>query len=265
MTTIDFITRLFCRVNDKLAQANKNQKQPKANLYPSEVVTIALLFALKGVGNRACYRWIANNYKSLFPNLSERTRLFRLFNRHHQLTDMFMENPSMIGIIDTYGIKLTHPRREGRSEQQVGKNGISNHRWIVGGKLCILVNHLGSIVDWDCATANVYDRSRFQHIVDSVSDPMVVFADKGFTKVDWHPVNLRIWPRGQWNDRLLIETILSMLTQVCHLKKVAHRSWVYFKTRIAFTMALFNILVQWDGLPSNNDGFVPLSIAQFNL
>ena len=51
MTTLDFITQLFCRVDDKLTQANKNQKHSKANLYPSEVVTIALLFALKGVGN----------------------------------------------------------------------------------------------------------------------------------------------------------------------------------------------------------------------
>ena len=258
MTTIDFITQLFCRVDDKLTQANKNQKHAKANLYPSEVVTIALLFALKGAGNRAFYRWIENNYKSLFPNLPERTRLFRLFNKHHHLTDMFMANPSLIGVIDTYGIELIHPRREGRSEQQVGKKGISNQRWIVGGKLCVLVNHLGLIVDWDCATANVYDGSCFQHIVDNVSQQMVVFADEGFAKVDWHPVNLRICPRGQWNDRMLIETILSMLTRVCHLKKVAHRRWVYFKTRLAFTMALFNLLVQWDGLPTNNDGFVPL-------
>jgi len=43
---------LFCRVDNKLTQANKNQKHTKANLYPSEVVTIALLFALKDVGNR---------------------------------------------------------------------------------------------------------------------------------------------------------------------------------------------------------------------
>ena len=265
MTTLDFITQLFCRVDDKLTQANKNQKHTKANLYPSEVVTIALLFALKGVGNRAFYRWIENNYKSLFPNLPERTRLFRLFNRHHHLTDMFMASPSLIGVIDTYGIELLHPRREGRACGQIGKKGISNQRWIVGCKLCLLVNHLGLIVDWDCATANVYDGSRFQHIVDNVTDQMVVFADQGFTKVDCHPVNLRICPRGQWNDRMLIETILPMLTGVCHLKKVAHRCWAYFKTRLAFTMALFNLLVQWDGLPSNSDGFVPLSMAQFTL
>ena len=53
MTTIDFITELFLKVDDKLTQAHKNQKHVQAKLYPSEVVTLALLFALKGVGNRA--------------------------------------------------------------------------------------------------------------------------------------------------------------------------------------------------------------------
>ena len=56
-----------------------------------------------------------------------------------------------------------------------------------------------------------------------------------------------------------------MLTLVCHFKKVMHRRWSYFKTRVGFTMALFNILVQWDGLSIEDDGFVPLSIAQFGL
>ncbi len=52
----------------------------------------------------------------------------------------------------------------------------------------MLVNHLGLIVDWDCDTANVYDGSHFQHIVDNVDGGL---ADKGFVKVDWHPTNLR--------------------------------------------------------------------------
>ena len=55
MTTIDLVTHLFCRVDDKLTQHQKNQKHSQANLYPSEVVAIALLFALKGIGNRAFY------------------------------------------------------------------------------------------------------------------------------------------------------------------------------------------------------------------
>ena len=52
-----------------------------------------------------------------------------------------MANPSLLGVIDTYGIELIHPRREGRSKQQIGRKGISNQRWIVGGKLCLLLNH----------------------------------------------------------------------------------------------------------------------------
>jgi hypothetical protein len=31
-----------------------------------------------------------------------------------------------------------------------------------------------------------------------------------------------------WNDRILVETVLSMLTLVCHFKKVMHRVWTYF-------------------------------------
>jgi len=64
---------------------------------------------------------------------------------------------------------------------------------------------------------------------------------------------------------MLVETVLSMLTLVTHFKKVMHRVWAYFQMRLAFTMAAFNLLVQWDGLPADEDGFVPLSIADFSL
>ncbi|HWP45727.1 MAG TPA: hypothetical protein VNM22_01075, partial [Candidatus Limnocylindrales bacterium] len=65
--------------------------------------------------------------------------------------------------------------------------------------------------------------------------------------------------------RMLIESVFSMLTLVSHFKKVMHRVWEYFQARLAFTMAMFNVLVQWDGLQVNEDGFIPLSIARFSL
>jgi hypothetical protein len=40
---------------------------------------------------------------------------------------------------------------------------------------------------------------------------------------------------------MLVETVLSMLTLVCHLKRVMHRGWAYFQARLAFTMAAFNV------------------------
>jgi hypothetical protein len=262
VTTEYFIIELFCQVDDAMPDAEKHSQ---ACLYPSEVVTLALLFALKGVGNRAFYRWLKRDYGPLFPKLPERTRLFRLFNTHRHWIDRFMAPPSLIGLIDTFGIELIHPRREGRSDQQIGRKGKSNWRWIGGGKLCVLLNHLGLVVGWACDTANVYDGSAFQDLVDSVADDMLVFSDTGFEKQDWHPTNLKLCKRGEWNTRMLVETMLSMLTTACHFKKVAHRVWSYFESRLGYTMALFNILVQWHGLQPDDEGFVHLSIAEFSL
>ena len=59
---------------------------------------MGLLHALKGGGNRA------------FPRLPERTRLFRLFTTHHDWTQAFLAAPTVLGVIDTYGIELV--RRE---------------------------------------------------------------------------------------------------------------------------------------------------------
>jgi hypothetical protein len=36
---------------------------------------------------------------------------------------------------------------------------VSNHRWIVGGKLCLLLNQWGLIVGWACDTTNVADNT----------------------------------------------------------------------------------------------------------
>lgn len=262
MTTVDLITELFCKVDDQLGYLAKHIQ---AHLHPSEVVTLALLFALTGKGNRAFWRWLTRDYRALFPNLPDRTRLFRLFNSHRYLIGEFLVSPSLIGVIDSYGIELLHPRREGRSAEQIGKKGKSNQRWIVGGKLCFVLDHLGRIVDWECDTANVYDGSAFQHLVDKFKHDSVIFSDTGFTKQDWHPTNLRLCQRGQWNVRMLIETVLSMLTYVCKFKQMSHKVWLYFETHVGFTLALFNILVQWHGFQPDEKGFVPLSIAEFSL
>lgn len=262
MTAVDFITLLFCRVDDELGHLEKHKQ---GNLHPSEIVTIGMLYALKGRGQRAFYRWLVANHLSLFPGLPSRTRLFRALNVYRVYADEFLAWPSLIGVVDTYGIELCHPRREGRSEQQLGKKGKSNHRWIVGAKLCFVLNRLGQVVDWDCDTANVYDGSAFQHLVDKFREHMVIFSDTGFEKKDWFPTNLRICQRGVWNVRMVVETVLSMLTRICHFKRMAHRSWAYFESHIGYTMALFNLLTEFHGLSPDEDGFVHLSIADFDI
>ena len=64
---------------------------------------------------------------------------------------------------------------------------------------------------------------------------------------------------------MIVETVLSMLTLVNHFKKVMHRKWAYLKSRLAFTMAMFNILVAWDGFQVDKNGSVHFSLAPFSL
>jgi hypothetical protein len=261
MTTVDFITTLFCRVDDRMGDIVKH---PQARLYPSELVTIGILYALKGGGERAFYRWLSRDYRALFPRLPDRTRLFRAWTAHRAWTDRFLAEPSLLGVADSYSIELIHPRREGRSHRPLGDKGVSNWRWIMGAKLGFVLNHLGLFVAWDCNLASVSDRD-FRPLIAQFVDVMVVLADTGFHGATGDPANLKICKRGTWNTRMLIETVLSMLTTVCHLKHQHHRQADYFRARMAFIIAAFNLLVQWHGLIPDEHGMVHLSIAEFSL
>src|SRR5712664_3269015 len=103
MTTVDFITALFYEVDEQMRTIPKH---PEAHLWPSEVVTLGLLHALTGVGNRAFHRWLTRDYHALFPCLPDRTRLFRLFTTHQDWAQAFLAALTVLGVIDTYGIEL---------------------------------------------------------------------------------------------------------------------------------------------------------------
>jgi hypothetical protein len=239
VTTEDFIINLFCQVDDQMGDVPKHSQ---ARLWPSELVTIGLLFALKGGYFRAFYRWLKRDYEALFVRLPDRTRLQRLLATHQDWCEFFLADPTFFTVIDSYGIELIHPIREGRSPHQVGKKGKSKGRWIVGVKLCWLINDCGEIVDWDWDTANVHDQT-FLPMVEALNGETIVLADTGFNDAEGVPTNLKICPRGTWNERMLIETTLSMITMVCSLKKVFHRTRRYLHARLAYVTALFNALL----------------------
>ncbi len=97
MTIQDFITELFCKMDDHMRQVPKHSQ---ANLWPSENTTLGLLHAIKGTGNRAFYRWLDQNHRDMFPGLPNRTRLFRLLRQHQDWCNSFLAAPSLLGVID---------------------------------------------------------------------------------------------------------------------------------------------------------------------
>jgi len=92
-----------------------------------------------------------------------------------------------------------------------------------------------------------------------------VLRDTAFHAAEDDPVHRTWGQRGAWNDRRLLATVLSRLTVVSHFQQVMHRVGVYCQARLACTLAAFHGLGQWEGLPPDEEGFVPLSIAEYSL
>lgn len=262
MATTEFIIALFCLVDDRLGPVPKHRQ---ASLWPSEVVTIGLLYALKGGSFRGFYRRLARDHAALFGGLPDRTRLLRTLRTHDHWTDAFLAAPTFFTVLDTYGIELLHPRRAGRSPRQVGRKGVSNHRWIVGLKLCWLINDRGEVVAWDWRTANVHDQT-FAPVAGTFAGQTITLADRGFHAAAGDPPNLKLCPRGTWNERMLIETVLSLVHRICRLEYLWHRARPYLAMHLAYVAALFNVLLRLtDGLDADRTSTAGPHIAQYAL
>jgi hypothetical protein len=129
-------------------------------LYLSELVTIGILFALKGGYFRTFYPWLERDYGDWFGDgtLPERTHLQRLLKTHRNWYNLLLSEPTFFTVIDSYPIELLFPIRQGRSEQQIRKMGRDKGRWSIGIKLCWLLNDVCRVVNWEWETMNVYDK-----------------------------------------------------------------------------------------------------------
>ena len=68
-----------------------------------------------------------------------KVRGFALNATHQDWTRVFLAAPTLLGVIDTYGIELIHPMREGRSPRQIGRK---NPRLVLGERDFVLHQHL---------------------------------------------------------------------------------------------------------------------------
>lgn len=260
MTTEDIIIHIFYHVDNAMPAA---QKVPQAKLYPSEVVTIGILFALKGGRFRAFCRWLRRDYAALFGGLPDRTTLLRQLQAQQYQADALLSEASILNVIDTYPIELLFPIRAGRSKQQIGTKNRDKGRWSIGVKLCWILNYLGQVVGWHWLPMNHPDQD-FLPLVELVQEDGLVLADMGFRCKGGVPSNLKLCLKGTWNERMMVETTFSLLTVVCQTKKMFHRTAAHLQARFAYTAAMFNVLVQLDRQFHPDHRFT-LSIAEFSL
>jgi len=261
VTTEDIIIHIFCIVDDRLGDV---EKVPQAKLYPSEVVTIGILFALKGGHFRAFYRWLSRDFDLLFGGLPERTALARQLRDQQGYSDCLLAQPSVLNVADNYPIELLFPVREGRSSQQVGKKGKDKGRWSVGLKLCWIINTFGQVCGWRWDTLNCPDNT-FLDLLEGYQEQAIILADWGFRCAQGVPDNVKVCKKGTWNDRMAVETTFSLLTVVAHAKKMFHRTEAYLGARLAYTAAMFNVCLSLFHQLHPDESPFKVSIAEFSL
>jgi hypothetical protein len=260
MTTELIIILIFCYVDDRMPDMTKH---PQAKLYPSELVTIGILYALKGGHFRAFYRWLKRDWDALFGGIPDRTRLQRALAAHQDWCDRLLAAPSFFTVSDSYPIELLFPIREGRTAQQVGCKGKDKGRWTIGVRLWWLLNDAGQVVEGYWLPLDRPDKD-FNPLAASFDGDTVVLTDLGFRDRNGVPNNLKLCPKGTWNERMIIETAFSMLTVVCQSKKCFHRLADYLWSHCAYLAAMFNVVNTLFHQLFPNDKR-RLSIAEFSL
>jgi len=261
MTTEDIIVHIFYHVDNGVGPV---MKEPCAKLYPSEVVTIGILFALKGGHFRAFYRWLVRDFDKLFGGLPDRTNLLRQMGEYQYLTDALMEQPSVLNVVDSYPIELIFPIRAGRSKQQFGAKSRDKGRWSVGVKLCWVLNSFGQVCGWIWDKMNCADNT-FLDFFEEYDGEAILLTDWGFRCADGVPENIKVCKKGTWNDRMVVETSFSLLTVICNAKKIHHRLEAYIEARLAYTVAMFNICLTLFHQLHPDESIFKMSIAEFSL
>lgn len=237
----DIILHLLYAI--ELTIGKQNRRHPLAKLYLSEIFLCGVLFALKGGSFRQFHIWLTRRH---LLNLPERSRLCRVLIKHRKLCNQFLASETFFNVIDSFGVEVIHPAREGRSleSQQVSRKGKSNHRWIIGRKLNVTINGELEIVQYEDATANVHD-SRFDDTYEG-KDEQIYLTDNGYrrqAKNGGTPATFKVCNKGTWNDeRMWIERLFSLWTRICNMKHSFHRSVKGFQAKVAYLVALTNIV-----------------------
>ena len=261
MTTEMIIIHIFYLVDNALLDV---KRASRAKLYPSEVVTIGILFALKGGHFGAFYRWLKRDYEALFYELPDRTALLRQLRVYETLTDRLMASATILNVADTLPVELLFPLRAGRSDQQLGAKSLDKGRWSVGVKMGWILNQHNEVCGWIWDRMNVHD-NQFLDFLGNYHDEGIILTDYGFRCAAGIPDNVKLCAKGTWNDRMSIETAASVVTVLSQAKKIFHRKAAYVEARFAYLAAMFNVLRTLYQQLYPDEPKSKISLAQFSL
>ena len=262
------LLELFCDVDDfyndyqnwlaeKQIKAKKNKPGPKANLCPSEIMTIIIHF------HQANYRNFKHYYKNHvckylskeFPGLLSYNRFVELMATVVLPLTAYLQSrlakSSGISFVDSTPIMVCHNRRIERNRvfKGLAKRGKNTMGWFYGFKLHLIVNDQGELMSVHLTAANVDDRKPIEFMTRDIFGKL--FGDKGYisqalfeklfqrgleliTNIRRNMKNslMKIEDKLLLRKRYIIETINDQLKNISQIEHSRHRRPVNFAVNL---------------------------------
>jgi hypothetical protein len=273
MISADKITEIFCFVDDFCIELNKtidensieaDSKVKKRNrpskMSQSEVITILLLFHLKGYRclKHFYLQYVCTHMKEYFPKTVSYNRFVELQQKAIVPMVLFLQMKRLgtcsgISFLDSTLIKVCHTKREHQNRvfKGIAEKGRGSMGWFFGFKLHIVINERGEIIDFLITKGNVDDR---QPLKDKTFHERLfgkIFADRGYiskdlfeqlfvdgihlvTKIKKNMKNglMHIYDKILLRKRAVVESVNDILKNQCQIEHTRHRSFNNFITNM---------------------------------
>src|SRR6266446_8990040 len=191
-----FLTALYTKVDDWYQTEGQALLAGKAGAKPlfadSEVITLALAQHWCGFAKeREWLRFIANNYRPLFPHLLSQSEFNRrarnlcwLMNAMRRwVLEQMGASEEEYRLIDGTPIHVRHWRRYGRTHLMLPEAALgycaAKREAFYGYRLVVLTTLDGVITDWALIPANADEREGAIDLLEAYSD-LCALGDKGF-------------------------------------------------------------------------------------
>ncbi len=277
ITELFYFIDEFCKEYERVKEGHnlredvtKRHRNRKYTMNDSEVITIVVLFHLKGY--RCLKHFYINhvkvNMKSDFPETVSYNRFVELQQKSVMPMILFLQFCCLgkctgISFIDSTPIRVCHIRREHSNKvfKGMATKGKCSMGWFYGFKLHIVINDRGEILDFLFTQGNVNDRNPLEskRFHDKIFGKLI--GDKGYisktlfeelfidgihliTKIRKNMKNalMHIHDKILLKKRALIETVNDELKNICQIEHTRHRSFENFITNLMAGLIAYSYL-----------------------
>lgn len=260
----------FCKVfepawNDILLEASERQRVRPGSLSLAEIMSILLAFQISGFRTfKAFYFHLWSYHRAEFPGLVSYQRFVEL--EKSALVPLaafsgFISGPCTgISFIDASALAVCKNKRifSHKVFDGFAKRGKTTMGWFFGFKIHLVINEHAQILAFKITAGNVDDRTPVEKLCKNLWGK--IFGDKGYIskglfeklweqgkqlvtalKKNMKPKLLPIVDSMNLGKRSMVESVLNVLKNSCHLEHSRHRSMVNFMVNIVASISAYGL------------------------